>query len=380
MTRGFIRYEVIFDYGQKSLEVSRLEKELHQQDFWKDSEKAKELLKKLNELKSSLTPYRMCKTQLDELTILLQLGEEEDDLETLKEVQDKIVSLKVELSKTEFRLRLSGEHDKKSAILSINAGAGGTESCDWAQMLMRMYLRWAKRKNYKVSTLSLLSGDEAGIKNCDLLIEGDYAYGYLKAEEGVHRLVRISPFDASSRRHTSFASVSILPEIDESINVKIDPKDLRIDAFRSQGAGGQHVNVTDSAIRITHFPTGIVVQSQNERSQFQNKANAMKVLRSRLYDYYRKEKEREREKLSQEKKEIAWGSQIRSYVFHPYTLVKDHRTGVERGDGQQVMDGDIDGFIEAILKSKIGSREHKVRSGRFNSHILHTTSYAQREV
>lgn len=353
MTRDLIRYEVIFDCDKKSLEILDLEKESHSQDFWKDNEKAKELLKRLNELKSSLAPYKMCKVQLDELTILLELGEEEDDLETQKEVKDKIVKLKEELSRTEFRLRLSGEHDKKSAILSINAGAGGTESCDWAQMLMRMYLRWAERKDYRVSTLSLLNGDEAGIKNCDLLIEGDYAYGYLKAEEGVHRLVRISPFDSSSRRHTSFASVSVLAEIDESIEVEIDPKDLRIDTFRSQGAGGQHVNVTDSAIRITHFPTGIVVQSQNERSQFQNKANAMKVLRARLYDYYQKEKEKERQKFSKEKKEIAWGSQIRSYVFQPYTLIKDHRTGAERGDGQQVMDGDIDSFMEAYLNQRL---------------------------
>lgn len=352
LAKDSIRCEVIFDYDKKSLEISGLEKESHERDFWQDSERAKELLKKLNGLKFSLAPYNICKVRLDELTILLQLGEEEDDLETLKEVKDKIVRLKKELSETEFGLRLCGEHDKKNAILSINAGAGGTESCDWAQMLMRMYLRWAERKGYKVASLSLLVGDEAGIKNCDLLIEGDYAYGYLKTEEGVHRLVRISPFDSSSRRHTSFASVSVLAEIDESIEVEIDPKDLRIDTFRSQGAGGQHVNVTDSAIRITHLPTGIVVQSQNERSQFQNKANAMKVLRARLYNHYQKEKEEEREKFSKEKKKIAWGSQIRSYVFHPYTLVKDHRTGVERGDGQQVMDGDIDGFMEAVLSQE----------------------------
>jgi peptide chain release factor 2 len=244
---------------------------------------------------------------------------------------------------------LSGENDPASAFLTIHSGAGGTEACDWVQMLLRMYTRWAERHGYRVDIIDLQEA-EGGIKSATVQVNGDYAYGYLKAESGVHRLVRISPFDSNSRRHTSFASAFVFPVLDDTIDVDIKPEELRIDTYRAGGAGGQHVNKTDSAVRITHLPTGIVVQCQNERSQFKNKSFAMKVLRSRLYEHYKGERDKEREKLGSEKKEIAWGSQIRSYTFQPYTLVKDHRTKHEAGNIQAVMDGDLDGFIEAWLK------------------------------
>ncbi len=264
-------------------------------------------------------------------------------------MESSLRNLEGQIAGLELTTVLAGEYDRGNAILSINPGAGGTESQDWAQMLLRMYLRWAEARRYRAEVIDLLPAEEAGIKSATVTITGPYAYGRLKAEMGVHRLVRISPFDASHRRHTSFASVFVYPEIDEEIEVAIDEKDLRIDTFRSSGAGGQHVNVTDSAVRITHLPTGIVVSCQNERSQHKNRAMAMKVLRARLYDHYRLEQEKELAKLEGEKKEIAWGSQIRSYVLAPYQLVKDHRTGVETGNVERVLDGEIDPFIDAFL-------------------------------
>jgi peptide chain release factor 2 len=252
----------------------------------------------------------------------------------------------------DFKSLLSANEDVSNAILSINAGAGGTESCDWASMLFRMYSKWSEKKGFKTSVIDFLSGEEAGIKNITAMIKGEYAYGYLKAENGVHRLVRISPFDANKRRHTSFASVDVIPEISDEIKVDINESDLRIDTYRSSGAGGQHVNVTDSAVRITHVPTGIVVQCQNERSQHKNKAMAMKVLKARLYEIEREKKMREIEKQYAEKRDIAWGSQIRSYVMHPYSMVKDHRTNFETSNTTAVMDGNLDGFIEAYLRKK----------------------------
>ncbi|MBM3246768.1 MAG: peptide chain release factor 2, partial [Candidatus Omnitrophica bacterium] len=258
-----------------------------------------------------------------------------------------------EVDKLEFQALLGGELDKNSAILSINAGAGGTESCDWAQMLLRMYSRYAENHGYAVKTIDVLFGEEAGIKNVTLLIEGEHAYGYLKAERGVHRLVRISPFDANKRRHTSFASVDVIPELEEDSEVKIEDKDLAVDTFRASGPGGQHMQKTDSAVRITHLPTGIAVQCQNERSQYQNKQTALKILKARLYELEREKKEKELLKTyAEDKKKIEWGSQIRSYVMHPYNLVKDHRTGYEAGDVGKVMDGGLDEFIEAYLKNK----------------------------
>ena len=287
--------------------------------------------------------------ELDDLTILLGLLREEEDPQALKELEGSLRSLESQIVALEITTVMTGEYDQGNAILTVNPGAGGTESQDWAQMLLRMYLRWAEAGRYKTEVIDLLPAEEAGIKSATVTVTGKYAYGRLKAEIGVHRLVRISPFDANHRRHTSFASIFVYPEIDDTIDVSIDEKDLRVDTYRSSGAGGQHVNVTDSAVRLTHLPTGIVVSCQNERSQHKNKAMAMKVLRSRLYDYYRREQEKEMAKLEGEKKDIAWGSQIRSYVLAPYQLVKDHRTGLETGNVEKVLDGEIESFIDAFL-------------------------------
>ena len=277
------------------------------------------------------------------------LAEEEDTSSEIAEIEQEVESLAEDLVKIEFRLMLSGEHDEGNAIVHINAGAGGTESQDWAQMLMRMYLRWAERRNFKSETLDLLTAEEAGIKSATFEVNGAYAYGYLRSEIGVHRLVRISPFDASSRRHTSFASVFVYPEVSDDIEIDINETDLKIDTYRSSGAGGQHVNVTDSAVRITHLPSGIVVSCQNERSQHKNKSMAMKVLRARLFDLERQKKEEELEAIHSGKKQIAFGSQIRSYVLHPYRMVKDHRTNTEVGNVDTVLDGDLDKLMEAFL-------------------------------
>jgi peptide chain release factor 2 len=275
--------------------------------------------------------------------------EESSDQELEKELTQQLSSFDKQLTGLEFRRKLGGEHDSKNALLTIHPGAGGTESQDWAEMLMRMYLRYAERKGFRSEIMDLQSGDEAGIKSVTIEVTGGFAYGYLRAENGVHRLVRISPFDANKRRHTSFSSVFVLPEIDENIDVDINPADLRIDTYRASGAGGQHVNKTDSAIRITHLPTGLVVQCQNERSQHKNKANAMKILASRLYQKKMEEQKEKMKEYEDSKRDIAWGSQIRSYVFHPYNMVKDHRTNHETSNIQQVMDGDLDGFIEEFL-------------------------------
>ncbi len=278
------------------------------------------------------------------------LSKEEPDM--LEQIQQELSSLEEDVNKVEIQSILGGPYDQNNVILSINAGAGGTESCDWASMLLRMYTRWADNRQCKVKLLDELQGEEAGIKSATLSIEGDMAYGYLKSEKGVHRLVRISPFDSNKRRHTSFASVDVIPEIAEDTEIEIDPDDLRTDIFRSSGPGGQSVNTTDSAVRLTHTPTGIVVQCQNERSQLQNKQMAMKILRARLYELKRKEREEKMSKEYGEKQKIEWGSQIRSYVMHPYSMVKDHRTDTETGNVQKVMDGGIDLFVEAFLKMK----------------------------
>ena len=281
--------------------------------------------------------------------MLLELAADHDDAETLQEVTGGLQELARGVRSLELQTVLSGEYDKGNAILSINPGAGGTESQDWAQMLLRMYLRWAENKGFRSEIIELLEAEEAGIKNATVTVAGPYAYGYLRAEMGVHRLVRISPFDAGKRRHTSFASVFVFPEVSDDLDVKLDEKDLRIDTFRAGGHGGQHINVTDSAVRITHLPTGIVASCQNERSQHKNKAMAMKVLRARLYDFYKRQQDEEMAKLEGDKAPIAWGSQIRSYVLAPYQLVKDHRTGEETGNVTAVLGGDLDRFIEAYL-------------------------------
>jgi peptide chain release factor 2 len=290
--------------------------------------------------------------ELEDLQVLAELGQEGEDEATLAEIRDLLPALEKKVAKMEFARMLSGEHDACNAIVSINAGAGGTEAQDWAEMLLRMYLRFCEKKGYKTEITDYQPGDVAGVKGVTFFAEGDFAYGYLRAENGIHRLVRISPFDAGARRHTSFCSVFVFPELPDDIEVEINEKDLKVDTYRSSGAGGQHVNKTDSAIRITHIPTGIVVACQNERSQHKNRAIAMKQLKARLYELELRKKEEEASAIAGDKKEIGWGSQIRSYVLHPYRLVKDHRTGYEVGNTDAVLGGDIEDFIEAYLLSK----------------------------
>jgi len=317
--------------------------------FWEGGENSQKILKERSSILDSLSPLQQNQKELEEMEILLQLIEEQDDEKEAQELLEKVQKSEEAIGQMEFRRMLGGEHDQSNAIVSINAGAGGTEAQDWVEMLLRMYLRWAEKKGYEAKIIDILPGEEAGLKNVTFTVNGPYAYGYLKAEVGIHRLVRISPFDAGARRHTSFASVFVYPEISDDVVIEIDEKDLRVDTFRSSGAGGQHVNKTDSAVRITHLPTGIVVQCQNERSQHKNKAIALKVLKARLYEKEIKEKEEKLEELHNTKKEIAWGSQIRSYVMHPYKKVKDHRTNKVIHQVDRVLDGEIDEFIKAYL-------------------------------
>ena len=295
--------------------------------------------------------WKKLKTDIIDIEMLFNLASEENDEETLDDISKDIDRLQSSVRDEELKLMLGSEQDSMNAIMTIHAGAGGTEAQDWAEMLLRMYLRWAERKGFSTTIIDYQPGDEAGVKSTSLTIEGEYAYGYAKAEVGIHRLVRISPFDSGARRHTSFASVFVYPEVDEKIEIEIDENDLRIDTYRSTGAGGQHVNKTDSAVRITHLPTGIVVQCQNERSQHKNKAMAMKFLKSRLYEIEIQEQRKKVDEMNKAKKDIAWGSQIRSYILHPYKLVKDHRTNLEVGNVNKVLDGAIDDFIEAYLLS-----------------------------
>lgn len=324
-------------------------------DFWENQKQAKEIISEATFLKRAITPWRELKKRGEEIVGLIQLAEEERDETLFPEVDGSIRAFNEDLRRLELEAFFSGEYDTNNAIVGFHAGAGGTESCDWANMLLRMYLRWAEKKGFENKIVDILPGEGAGIKNATVIISGPYAYGYLKAESGVHRLVRISPFDANKRRHTSFASVDVIPEIEEDIKVDIKDDDLRIDIFRASGPGGQGVNTTDSAVRIVHLPTGIVVQCQNERSQHKNKATAMKVLRARLYQYYLEKRKAEMEEKWGDKKDISWGSQIRSYIFQPYSLVKDHRTGLETGNVEAVMNGDIDPFIEAFIKKIKGN-------------------------
>lgn len=317
--------------------------------FWENPDASKVVILEKKGLQRTLDTWRELTRQHDDLAALVELCEEEEETSLFPEIAAAADTLTRHIADVEFRQMLSGELDANNAILAINAGAGGTEAQDWAQMLLRMYMRWCERHGFKTDVVDVLSDDEAGIKSAMIMISGDYAFGYLKAERGVHRLVRISPFDANKRRHTSFASVMVTPEIDDNIVVEINEEDLRIDTFRSSGAGGQKVNKTSSAIRITHLPTNIVVQCQNERSQHKNKAQAMKILRARLYELQEQQKEEEKEKLQGEKRVIAWGSQIRSYVMHPYQMVKDHRTDQETSNVTAVMDGDLDEFMRAYL-------------------------------
>lgn len=322
-------------------------------NFWDDNDAAQKVISELNALKESVTRIQELESQAEDIQVMMDLVAEENDLTLVSDINEGVEKLGEDLANFELQLLLNHPYDKRNAILELHPGAGGTESQDWAAMLLRMYTRWAEGHGYKVETLDYLPGEEAGIKSVTLLIKGHNAYGYLKAEKGVHRLVRISPFDASGRRHTSFASCDVVPEIDDDVTIEIRPDDLKIDTYRASGAGGQHINTTDSAVRITHIPTGVVVSCQSERSQIQNREHAMKMLKSKLYEKKIQEQEEEAAKIRGEQKDIAWGSQIRSYVFHPYSMVKDHRTGVETANVQAVMDGEVDPFIDGYLRQQM---------------------------
>ena len=340
-----------FDIDNLEGELVSLEKQTTEQNFWEDSKNSSKVLKRINEIKNKVEHFKKTKNEVSNLIEIVELLKQESDAELEKELQKGVLLLEKDIEKLEVSILLSGKYDSNNAIITLHPGAGGTEAQDWVEMLYRMYTRWASAHDYKVEELDYLPGDEAGIKSVTFLGSGDYAYGYLKGEQGVHRLVRISPFDAGGRRHTSFASVEVLPEISEDVEVDINPDDLRIDTYRASGAGGQHINKTSSAVRITHIPTNIVVACQTERSQIQNRETAMKMLKSKLLHLKEQEHKDTIDELKGIQMDIAWGSQIRSYVFCPYTLVKDHRTSYEVGNVEAVMDGDLDGFINSYLRS-----------------------------
>ncbi len=340
----------LFDPERVHREIQELEERSGQPDLWNDPEEGQRVMTELTRKKETIEPWNELATEIGDAVEMLELAREEGDEDAASDVEQTLEDIAQRYEKYRISVLLSGEHDDSDAFLTIHSGAGGTEACDWASMLLRMYTRWLESSGYKYETLEFLEA-EGGVKSVTLQVTGAKAFGYLKGETGVHRLVRISPFDSSGRRHTSFASVYVSPVIDDTIEVDIKPDELRVDTYRAQGAGGQHVNKTDSAVRMTHLETGIVVQCQNERSQHKNREMAMKMLRSRLYEYYRAQREAERAENAAEKHDIAWGSQIRSYVFQPYTMVKDHRTKEETGNVQAVMDGDLDRFIESYLRS-----------------------------
>ncbi|MFH1715489.1 MAG: peptide chain release factor 2 [Elusimicrobiota bacterium] len=338
-----------FDIDAKRKKLLELQDKSFEPGFWDDQITAQKIMQDINNLKIDVEKWDKLSNELKNEEEMFILGLEENDEKVVLDIQKSVTGLEKNINDFSFQAKLSGKFDKNNAIVTLHSGAGGTEACDWVDMLFRMYRRWAERRNYNTEILDILPGEEAGIKSVTFIVNGRYSYGYLKAEIGIHRLVRISPFDANKRRHTSFASCDVLPEINDDIEINIDEKDLKIDTYRSGGAGGQHVNKTESAVRITHMPTGAVVQCQNERSQHKNKATAMKLLKAKLYDLEQEKQRKESEKHYDDKGQIAWGSQIRSYVFCPYTMVKDHRTNTEIGNVQAVMDGEIDSFIDAFL-------------------------------
>ena len=338
-------------YDKLIREIEELETKASMPNFWDNMAESQKILQRTGKLKNTTETYdRMC-ASYEDLQVLIEMGDEEGDLSLIEEIEASINELESSLASLRLGTLLIGEYDKNNAILTFHAGAGGTEAMDWVSMLVRMYTRWTERHGFKVQMLDYLDGDEAGLKNATLLIEGENAYGYLKSESGVHRLVRVSPFDSSGRRHTSFASLEVMPEISDDNDIEVREEDVKMDVFRSSGAGGQHINKTSSAVRLTHIPTGIVVACQNERSQFQNREQAMRMLKSKLLEIKEREHLEKIEDIKGVQKEIAWGSQIRSYVFMPYTMAKDHRTGYDSGNINAVMDGDLDGFINAYLKA-----------------------------
>ena len=355
---------IIFDLATARTELEKLRREANAPGFWDDQERARKTMALLSRLESKVSRYDLAMERIGELDEMNRLGIEENDTSFEDEITGGLETLDLELRDIEDESLLQGEFDSLNAIVSLHPGAGGLESQDWAEMLLRMYQRWAERRGLEIDLNDVQPGDGGGIKSATFTVTGHNAYGLLSAEKGVHRLVRISPFDFSRRRHTSFVSLDVIPEVGEDLDIEIDPKDLRIDTYRSSGAGGQHVNVTDSAVRITHIPTGVAVQVQNERSQMSNKTIAMKILKSRLFVLARKEKEKEIAALRGQRKDIGWGSQIRSYIFHPYQLVKDHRTGIESGNIGAAMDGDIDAFVEEGLRWMKKQESEQAGGGR----------------
>lgn len=343
----------LFDIAKKKKQVEDLEEQTKANEFWSDMEKSAKVLQEIKLLKDKIDGIEKTKSLIDDANVLIELGNEANDESVIPEVNQSVKTISKNIDKMEIENLLSGKHDRDNAIITIHSGAGGTESQDWAEMLYRMYSMWCEKNGYKLEELDYLEGDGAGIKSVTFSVTGPNAYGYLKSESGVHRLVRISPFDSAGRRHTSFAAVEVIPEVSDDVNVEINPEDLKIDTYRSSGAGGQHVNKTESAIRITHIPTNIVVSCQTQRSQIQNRDKAMKMLMSKLLELKEKENKERIEDLKGVQREIAWGSQIRSYVFCPYTLVKDHRTNYETGNVDAVMNGEINGFIDEYLKKMI---------------------------
>ena len=349
--------EKSLDTGSIKDEIGVLEGQTAAMDFWNDQENSQKVLKKIKRLKQRISGYESLVDAYENVEILFELYEEEKDIEIEKDLETSLAELKKQHATVKLETLLNGRHDAENSIMTLHAGAGGTEAQDWVEMLLRMYSRWAETRGFKFVITDILPGDDAGVKSVTARVEGDHAYGYTKSENGVHRLVRISPFDSSGRRHTSFASLEVIPEISSDVNIDIKPEDIKMDTFRASGAGGQHVNKTDSAVRLTHLPTGLVVSCQSERSQHQNRETAMKLLLSKLLELAERAEKEKIEDLKGIQMEIAWGSQIRSYVFCPYTMVKDHRTNFEMGDVHRVMDGDLDGFINAYLMAQGGGND-----------------------